>query len=65
MFCDPNDVEFGLIMGKYSISAYGPDMEDRGLGDISFKPKSPISYLLDGNAPHRILKIEWKKCWFL
>jgi hypothetical protein len=64
-FSDPNTVTFGNNLGKYVVSAFGADMSDRGRGDGTFKPKSPISYLLDGTAPNRILKIEWKNAGFI
>jgi hypothetical protein len=53
--------ELGFEIGDdefATISPFGADIIDRGSdGVVSL---SPISYVVEGNAPARVLKIEWK-----
>lgn len=66
---DTWEVAFGTDIGdgyNYYITPYGADLIDRGFGSAPPQvPKSPISYLVTGAQPNRILKIEWKNAAFL
>ncbi len=57
----------GSILGStnefnYSFAPFETDLVDRG--DTTGISVSPISYKLDGQAPNRILKVEWKNAGF-
>ena len=51
-----------IIDPEYIIAPFEADLIDRG--DISGITASPISYLLTGTTPDRILKVEWKNAGF-
>lgn len=51
-----------IIDPEYIIAPFEADLIDRG--DISGITASPISYLLTGTTPNRILKVEWKNAGF-
>jgi len=51
-----------IVDPEYLVVPFETDLIDRG--DISGVTASPMSYLLDGVAPNRILKVEWKNAGF-
>jgi hypothetical protein len=44
----------------FTLHPYTVEMEDAGTGTPN--SKSPVSYTVDGSAPNRVCKIQWKNC---